>query len=387
MHSPDSESNSLGGHSSVSQSPPLGTHTEAEFRSLLAAIVESSDDAVISKNTQGVITSWNHSAERIFGYTAREAIGRSITLISIPGREAEIQHLLARILAGERINHYETVRRHKDGHQILVSLTVSPVRNQYGAIIGASKIARDITAQKKTDQVLQQTEKLATLGRLSATIAHEINNPLESLTNLLFLLRHDSLSSQGLDYLQMAELELARISHIVTQKLTFHKQNTHPRPNDVAAILDSALSFLTHRLHSHPIDLVRKYRPAPPVSCLDGELRQLFLNLIGNALDATRQASPARLILALRPATEWKTGRLGIRVTVADNGCGIPSSDIPRIFEAFFTTKNNSGNGLGLWVSSEIIQRHQGSISVRSTLRGTVFAVFLPLASQISSFS
>lgn len=379
------------------QPHPATPGQQPESHSLLAAIVESSDDAIISKNTEGIITSWNRAAERIFGYSAQEAIGRHITLIAMPDREGEMIRILGRVLSGEQVDHHETVRRHKDGHPVLVSLTVSPIRNNDGVIIGASKIARDITARKKTEQVLQQTEKLAMLGRLSATIAHEINNPLESVTNLLYLLRNYSLPAEADDYLQMAEMELARISNIVTQTLAFHKQNSQPRPADLAGLTDSALAFLSHRTQNHPIQLERRYHAAPPVLCYDGEIWQVILNLLSNALDALRQREAdslrvshadnltipaARLVLACRPATDWHTARAGVRFTIADNGCGIPPEALPRIFEAFFTTKGVSGNGLGLWISSEIIQRHHGRIRVRSSRhpgrKGTVFAIFLP---------
>lgn len=374
---------------------PSNLHREAESRALLAAIVESSDDAIISKNTDGVITSWNRAAERIFGYSAQEALGKHITLIAMPGREWEMARILGRILSNQRVSHYETIRRHKDGHPVLVSLTVSPIRSQDGVIIGASKIARDITARKKSEHILQQTEKLAMLGRLSASIAHEINNPLEAVTNLLYLLRSYPLPTEGYDYLQMAETELTRISNIVTQTLTFHKQNAQPAAANITAVVDSALAFLRHRLNNSHVQLIRRYRPAQPVYCLEGEIHQVILNLIANSLDAIQQfhaelpqnpnfpPSPAaRLILACRPATHWHTQQPGVRLTVADNGCGIPPSALARIFEAFFTTKGSSGNGLGLWITSEILTRHHGHIRVRSsnspTHHGTVFFIFLP---------
>ena len=397
MHAPRSPLDSHDGEDRSVRKHSLDPRHQAESLALLAALVESSDDAIISKNTEGIITSWNPAAERIFGYTAQEAIGQHINLLSVDGREGEMIRILGRVLSNERVSHYETVRRHKDGHQVLVSLTISPIRNQDGVIIGASKIARDITARKQSEQILQQTEKLAMLGRLSASIAHEINNPLEAVTNLLYLLRGYQLPSEAYDYLRMAEVEVARISQIVTQTLAFHKQSTQPRPAAIPTILDSALSFLRHRMQHHHIRLLRRYRDVAPIPCLENEIRQVLLNLIGNALDALQQRTTdafqdadsedphipdTRLVVACRPATDWPTSRSGVRITIADNGCGIPSDALPRIFEAFFTTKGNSGNGLGLWITSEIIARHHGRIRVRSTRRpqrqGTVFAIFLP---------
>jgi PAS domain S-box-containing protein len=378
---------------------PSNLHREADSRALLAAIVESSDDAIISTDTDGFITSWNRAAQSIFGYSTQEALGKHITLLAMPGREWEMARILGRILSNQPFSHYETIRRHKDGHPVLIALTVSPIRNQDGVIIGASKIARDITARKKSEHTLQQTEKLAMLGRLSASIAHEINNPLEAVTNLLYLLRSYPLPTEGYDYLQMAETELARISNIVIQTLSFHKQNAQPAAANISAIVDSALAFLRHPLNNGQVQLIRRYRPAQPVYCLEGEIHQVLLNLISNSFDAIQQyqaqlphnpnypqTPTARLILACRHATQWQTQQPGVRLTVADNGCGIPPSALTRIFEAFFTTKGSSGNGLGLWITSQILTRHHGHIRVRSSNspshHGTVFSIFLPYSGK-----
>lgn len=361
---------------------------DPEFHSLLAAIVEGSDDAIISKNLDGVITSWNRSAERIFGYTAQEAIGRHISLIAIPGRESDMAQIIQRVSRDERVEHYETTRRHKDGREIRVSLTVSPVRNAAGQIVGASKIARDITTQKKSEEVLQRTEKLAVLGRQAASIAHEINNPLEAVTNLLYLLKGFQQHPEAQQYLNMAEAELIRVSQIVTQTLAFHKQNSQARETDLTAVLDSALVFLRIRLHGKHIDIVRHYRPAPPIRCLESELRQVFINLIGNSVDAL--ADRGCISLRYRAATDWKTGRRGIRITVADDGSGMSKETRKRLFEPFFSTKGPAGNGLGLWITSEIIRRHKGQLRLRSKqsaeVHGTVFSIFLPFKGDESSF-
>jgi PAS domain S-box-containing protein len=363
---------------------PLDPQKDPEFHSLLAAIVESSDDAIISKNLDGIITSWNRAAERAFGYAAQEAVGKHISLIAIPGREWDMAQILQRITRGERVEHYETIRRHKDGHEVRVSLTVSPVRNIHGEIVGASKIARDITAQKKSEEVLQRSEKLAMLGRLAASIAHEINNPLEAVTNLLYLLKSYEVPPDAQQYLSMAEAELMRVSQIVTQTLGFHKVNSQARETDLAAVLDSAMIFMRSRLHGKRIEVVRRYRSAARVRCLEGELRQVFINLIGNSLDA--MDGEGNVMLRHRPATDWKTGCQGVRVTVADSGSGIPPEARKRLFEPFFSTKGQAGNGLGLWITSEIISRHRGRLGIRSRqsgmLHGTVFSIFLPFHSD-----
>ena len=190
----------------------------------LAAIVESSEDAIISKDLKGIVVSWNGAAERIFGYSAEEMIGRSITTIIPPELQDDEPRILATIARGERIEHFETVRVTKAGQRVEVSLTISPVRDETGKIIGAAKIARDITQQNKAEQALRTSERLATVGRLAATVAHEINNPLEALTNLVYLARQGAVLPEIRNYLAGAEEELGRISLLTRQTLGFYRE-------------------------------------------------------------------------------------------------------------------------------------------------------------------
>ncbi len=194
----------------------------SEHKHRLAAIVQSSDDAIISKNLQGIVTSWNPAAERIFGYTAEEMIGESILKIIPPELHDDEPRILETISRGERIDHFETTRVAKSGERMSVSLTISPVRDNAGKIIGAAKIARDITAQKRTEQALRVTERLASVGRLAATVAHEINNPLEAATNLLYLARERVVRDDVRGFLAMAEEELDRVAHLTKQTLGFY---------------------------------------------------------------------------------------------------------------------------------------------------------------------
>jgi PAS domain S-box-containing protein len=162
----------------------------------LAAIVEFSDDAIITKTIEGVVTSWNRGAERVFGYSAQEMLGQSIFRLACVGGEEDMIAVLDQIRRGERVDHYETMRRRKDGTEIAVSLTVSPMRSSSGEIIGASKIARDISARRQTEKAMRIAENLAAVGRLATSIAHDINNPLAAATNLLFLLENENLSEK-----------------------------------------------------------------------------------------------------------------------------------------------------------------------------------------------
>jgi PAS domain S-box-containing protein len=351
----------------------------------LAAIVESADDAIISKDLNGIVTSWNRAAEQMFGYRAEEMIGRSITAIIPPDLQADEPRILETIARGERINHFETVRVAKSGKRIDVSLTVSPLKNENGKIVGAAKIARDITQDKKTRRALRISERLASVGRLAATIAHEINNPLEAATNLVYLAKCRAVSQDQRDFLAATEEELARISHLTKQTLGFYRETKGAEPIKIRPILDQLISVFAARARNKSVDIRREIRGDPEVYAVGDEIRQLITNLLSNSIDAVTRGGQIRLRVS--PATEWnRKGRSGVRLTVADSGSGIPKAVRSELFEPFFTTKKEVGTGLGLWLSKGIVERHHGSIRVKSRSEPgngwTVFSVFLPSSAQ-----
>jgi len=368
-------------HSEQAEGPcVLGTSPSDEARFLLASIVASSEDAIISKTPSGTITSWNKGAEVIFGYTAEEAIGQHISLIAVPGEAEDMSRIIARIMCGERIDHYETRRRAKSGEILTISLTVSPIRDDSGRIIGASKIARDITSQKMIQDALRRNEKLAVVGRMAASVAHEINNPLEAVTNLLYILESHTRDEEGMEYLRSAQRELSRVAAITAQTLNFYRSAVSPVRVQVAQVLDETIEFHKSRLQLAHIDVQRRYQATPPVLCLEGELRQVFMNLVGNAVDA--MPAGGRLSVRIRPATDAKTGDSMVRITVADTGVGMDKVTLKRLFEPFYTTKGAAGTGLGLWVTDEIVRKHKGHIQLRScqvpSQTGTEFVLHLP---------
>lgn len=351
----------------------------------LAAIVESSEDAIVSKDLNGIVTSWNPAAERIFGYSAEEMIGQPITTIIPPELYADETRILATIARGERIENFETVRVRKDGQLREISLTISPVRDENGKIIGAAKIARDITQRKKAEQALRTTERLASVGRLAATVAHEINNPLEAITNLIFLARNVDSHQDCLKYLAMAEEELERVSHLTKQTLGFYRETQGATGVRLGEIVSSLLSVFAPKMRNRSIALYPEIDDSLEVQAIPGEIRQVVANLIGNSIDALNAGGQIRVRVA--PATLWDGGRRrGVRLTIADTGCGIPAKVRTRLFEPFFTTKKDVGTGLGLWISKSIVENHQGVIQVRSSTApgksGTVFSIFLPLAAD-----
>ena len=209
----------------------------------LAAIVASSDDVILSKNLDGIITSWNDAATRVFGYSTDEIVGTSILKL-IPERfHSDEKTIIESIRAGRRVEHFETVRLTKDGREIDVSLTVSPIKDERGRVIGASKILRDISSRRRIEQSLLQSEKIAATGRMAATIAHEINNPLEAVMNLLYLLRSKINDDEGLGYLATAEDELGRVSHIAKQTLGYYREHAAASPASLSEIAEHALTI------------------------------------------------------------------------------------------------------------------------------------------------
>ncbi len=356
---------------------------EAALRRL-AAIVESSDDAIVGKSLSGIVMSWNPGAEKMFGYSANEMIGRPVTTIIPPALQEDEQRILKTIGLGERVEHFETVRVTKSGELIDVSLTVSPVKDEAGRVIGASKTARDITQQKKVEQALRMTERLTSVGRMAATIAHEINNPLEAVTNLVYLAKGRPVPSDVQEFLNAIEEELSRISEITKQTLGFYRETTAPTAVRVGEMLNPLISVLGRRARNRGIEIRPEIRQDPEIYAAAGEIRQLIANLLNNSFDAVDCGGLIRIrISAIGPNGHQKTG---IRITVADSGRGIPPSDLSKLFDPFFTTTKDVGTGLGLWVCTNIVQRHNGSIRVKSsTTPGrswTVFSVFLPAGQE-----
>ena len=238
----------------------------------------------------------------------------------------------------------------------------------------------DIHERRLTEETLIRTEKLTAVGRLAASIAHEINNPLEAITNLLYLARN-SPQEQANAYLDQADNELRRVSLIANQTLRFHRQSSSPTSVTVQELFEGVIAIYQGRLTRSNIEVRHSFCARSRILCFENEIRQVLSNLVGNAIDA--MASGGTLCIRSHDATDWTTGRKGVRITVADSGSGMSPRTVAKLFEPFFTTKGFNGTGLGLWVSREIVTRHGGRISVRSqenrSSSATVFSIFLPL--------
>jgi two-component system, LuxR family, sensor kinase FixL len=355
---------------------------------LLAQIVQSSDDAIISKTLDGFITSWNASAGRIFGYSAAEAIGKHVSLILPPDRIAEENELMAQLNSGHNITHYETVRRHKNGRDVLVSLSVAPIHDGSGAMIGASKVVRDITERKWAEvhalslqNELAHVSRLSAMGQMSAAIAHELNQPLAAISNYVKaaqrLLENDIPPPQKLrnarDAMEKAAGQTLRAGTIIRYLRDYVEKRESARSqvnlNDV--IQEAvALGMLGHK-HSD-IRLTLALDPAIPAAVLDKvQMQQVLLNLVRNALEA--MVDTDRPELTISSAVD----AAGARITVRDTGPGFSAEIADRLFQPFVTTKVD-GMGIGLKICQSIVEAHGGTIEATNGNPGAVFVIRLP---------
>jgi PAS domain S-box-containing protein len=344
----------------------------------LAAIVSSSNDVIVSKDLNGIIMSWNDAATRVFGYSPEEMIGASILKLIPENLHSDEKRIIENIRAGRRIEHFETVRLAKDGRLIDVSLTVSPIKDEEGRVIGASKILRDVSSRKRMEQTLLQAEKIAATGRMAATIAHEINNPLEAVMNLLYLLRPKITDDDGRNFLATAEDELGRVSHIAKQTLGYYREHAAASLASVSEIAEHALTIYEPRCTAAGITIRRSIGSSTKIVLRRGEMMQVISNLIANSIYAMSEGGT----LSVSVCDASSTGD-GVVLAVEDDGVGIAPADLSKVFDAFFTTRTTVGTGIGLFVAKQFVEGHGGRISIESNneseRHGTTVRVFLPL--------
>lgn len=354
-----------------------------EEQALLAAIIAGSDDAIFSKTLDAVITSWNRGAERMYGYTADEIVGQPVSILVPEDKPDDVSSIMSRIVAGQQLEHYETVRKHKDGGLIHVALTVSPIRDRKGEVVGASTIARDITARRLAEEALRGSEKLVAMGRMAASIAHEIRNPLDAAKNITYILQqNEGLDATAREMVNMLDVQLTHMSEIVNRTLSFARPGDAALRISLAGIVDEVLALQRKNLTAKGITVERRFDAPGEVVGYPGPLRQVIVNLVSNAIDAIRSGQNGALKVHIADAHHPLTMVEGIRLTLSDNGGGIMPENLKHLFQPFFSTKKEEGTGLGLWVTYGIVTQHGGNIRVRSRIsglrRGTVFSVFLP---------
>jgi len=352
----------------------------------LAAIVESSDDAIISKDLNGIIRSWNGGAQRIFGYTADEIIGKHISTLAAPDRVDEIPNILERLVRGERVDHYQTKRKTKDGRILTVSLTVSPIRDETGQIIGASKVARDITERERHEQELREanaalTRSNADLQQFVYSASHDLQEPLRMVSIYSELAKKEfgeKLGPIGKEYLDYAIAGALRMNQLLHDLRTFTRVSiaSDPKPSadiDANESLDGALTNLIAAIEESGALVTRE--PLPRVRLPEFQLTQLFQNLIGNAI-RFRSSEPPRIhVGAEQQGQEWV-------FAVRDNGIGIDPQYKEQVFELFKRLHNTAeypGTGLGLAICQRIVERAGGRIWVESKPgEGSTFYFTLP---------
>jgi signal transduction histidine kinase len=275
---------------------------------------------------------------------------------------------------------YEKAYLSKDGRKIPLLIGSAVLASMDERPMEVAAFTVDLSELKRAEGALRQSEKLAAVGRLASSIAHEINNPLEAVTNLLYLIDTASIPEEVRGFVRMAQQELSRVANITTQTLRFHRQSTNAKTAFLAQIIEGVLSLFHGRLVNAGIEVERQYHDANPVLCYESDIRQVFTNLLSNAIDAT--ASGGKIVVREKNATDWQTGEQGVRITVADTGHGMSAETRQLIFDPFFTTKGITGTGLGLWVSAEILKKHRAKIRVHSRQKqpgqGTVFSIFFP---------
>ena len=352
---------------------------EAMFRAVIDQM--PSGVTVRDARTGNLITSNAHAqllmgrlAMSIDDYSAYDAFhpdGRPV------GKE---EWPLARSAAsGEVVKEEEIIYQQPNGTRITLRTNSAPIRDSEGQIVAAVSIFDDISERKRVEEALIRSEKLASVGRMASTIAHEINNPLETIGQAIYLLQNDpGISPNGKSYLDLAVEELERVTHITRQTLAFHRDSKMPKLIDLRESVDNIVKLFAARLNSRGIAVEKRYAEVERIGSFGGEIQQIVSNMLSNSMDAI--SSRGRIQLRLSRSI-GRNGAHLVRFTIADTGSGIAPERLKKIFEPFFTTKEMVGTGLGLWVTRQIVEKHGAAIQVRSKLgKGTVFSISFPVA-------
>lgn len=363
-----------------------------ESREWFQITLKSLGEGVVSTDGDGRVSFINPVAQRLTGWNYVDSQGRPFREVVKLGDERtqlEVEDPVEAVRRAQQVVSYPggLVLTSREGKEYPIELTGAPILNNLGQIAGVSVVFRDTTQRRQTEQTLRTSERLTLAGRLSATIAHEIRNPLDTVTNLVYLLQHEEKTNPAArQYLDMASEELTRIAQITSQLLTFHRESRTPIPVSLNEVLDSVLVLFSPQIKRNHIQVERRFEASRSVRGFPGELRQVFSNLVGNAIEAISKGG--ELVLHTRESSlATDPARKGIRITVLDNGTGIPRGVRKNLFAPFYTTKGEKGTGLGLWISRGIIEKHEGTIHLASTNRngrsGTAFSVFLPFEQEL----
>lgn len=347
-----------------------------------AELLELATEAIMVCDHAGTIRFWNGGAEALYGWTREEAVGQNahdLLLTELPGGIDLLGDSLA--MRGQWEGNLK--QRRKDGSEIIVA-SRHAVQKDSSVVL---EINRDITAQLQAEEALRRNERLAAMGKLAGIVAHEINNPLEAITNTFYLLqRHPSLDDEARQYAALADQELARISHITKQTLSFYRESQQPVALLLSVLMDDVLELQQHNLQTARVVVEKRYRAEGAMDGFPSELKQVMMNLVVNATQAMLRGG--RLRLTIRRCAENHERPAGFCIFVSDTGSGIEREHLKKLFEPFFTTKDAKGTGLGLWISRGIVQKHEGTLTCRSIRLGraaTSFQIWLPATVERSA--
>lgn len=346
-------------------------------------LAESSPDFIGMCDLEGNPFYGNPAARALVGIdSAEEFNAMSLLDFFIPEeRKSIVEDFIPQVIAAGHGRKEVCFYNRKTGEAIPMNYAVFLLKDDDGQTTGFGTVSRDLRFEKASAAALIQSEKLAAVGRLASSIAHEINNPLEAVTNLIYLARQVAVKPEVHEWLGKADAELRRVSAIASQTLRFHRQSSFPKAISCADLFTTTLDLYEARLDNSGIRVEKRKRANEPVVCFEGDIRQVLSNLVTNAIDAMPRGG--RLIIRSREGTDWCTGRKGLYLTVADTGTGMNAETRRKAFEAFYTTKGIGGTGLGLWISADIMARHQGRLLLRSSdnprHHGTVMSLFLPV--------
>ncbi len=333
------------------------------------------------------LTYVNPAFEVMTGYSLEEVQGKNCRFLQRDENNQPGVTLIREAIRDQREVVAILKNFRKDGTSFWNELSLSPIRNRDGELTHFVGIQTDVTARMEFEAALRESEKLAAVGRLASSIAHEINNPLESVMNLLYLAQATDDAPDIQRYLSQADKEVKRVSLITSQSLRFYRQSTKPQAVRCADLIESVLDLYESRAENSNVRIERRESSNESFVCLESEMRQVLNNLVRNAIEAMHGRG-GRLLVRSRDAHDVQSGRRGVMLTIADTGSGISAQTMRQLYKPFFTTKGAAGTGLGLWISSEIITRHEGRLTVRSSQRegasGTVFTLFLPLQGPLA---
>jgi PAS domain S-box-containing protein len=349
--------------------------------SLLAAIVESSEDAIISTDLEGAVTSWNEAAHRMFGYSAEEMIGKPMVRIVPQEAQSREWEVLKLLRTGEPVERFETTRVRKDGQTVEVSVTVSPVKDGAGEIVGVAKIAHDITERKKMERLLIRSEKLAATGRMAATVAHEINNPLESVLNFVYLARRNTpIQEKAHDYLLSAESELDRVAQIIRRVLGYYSETGRQEEVFLHEILAEALAVYQAQLHAAGISVDCRYTDHRRIAVHWNEFAQVFSTLLADSIQVLPRGASINFVVEELRAAEQD----GIQIVARLRAPGMERDILDRAFEPLAAVHARISSSVGLSLARELLEKRGAQITLNtssvSEVGNAYICIFVPFA-------